>query len=637
MECPFDQYYDDQEYSEDSYSEEDFRPPEKYSQTCCKCLVKRNNFDSSYTRCPQQENPADCLCFKEKPKVKGKFGLAYIVQTPNDRSCKPLGWQVEFQDTPSQIDRNCQKMVNWVTCPPLGECSSNVEAVLCYPETCNKLLKSAETKKCCCVKKPVADKCCVVEVPKQVQENCCVCQTCCKKERKRTCACSHKEEQIQKCVCVSKNKRYCLCSNTNSSSGYFGKQYEKFMVCKKCCKTVMKCTCGQPVRNCCYCEKKKLKCKCQLPCKSSEKGICEHCQKSKSYYCTFEEHICPGCGKVMEKKCYVKENCVCEPYGDVLDYIPRRDVSSKSTNEEVKQRGAQVKSKEPSKVETNVNKTASGVKANKTETAVKKDKAPLEVKNKEDKTETVVKQEKTPSGDVKAPKPVDKATVAPKSSPVVENKTAPNIAPLVENKTPVENKASPQPPAVTNQQVHKDAKTIKKESKERAKDEVSRIKVKEEPKSDHQIKLESKMEVMNLTKEFDDEVEVKVVDLEGEPEPKPAKTFTTKGNDPNQPSLLERIKKAHHKQIHEIHPDIPLELGVRKEVKPEPKIEGIVKEEPKSDGDELEVKVEDLGGERESAKTFTTKGSDPNQPSLLERIKKAHHKQVNEIHAEMPL
>nr|CAI5855035.1 unnamed protein product [Callosobruchus analis] len=113
--------------------------------------------------------PPCCPC-----KVKGKFGLAYIVETPKNRCETPLGWQIEFEDTPSKIASSCKKMMQWVNCPPLGECGT--EAVMSgYPKKCARALASNPNQccyedtplppcdcesepKCCCRPKP--QKCC---------------------------------------------------------------------------------------------------------------------------------------------------------------------------------------------------------------------------------------------------------------------------------------------------------------------------------------------------------------------------------------------------------------------------------------------------------------------------------------------
>lgn len=53
-------------------------------------------------------------------KVKGKFGLAWIALLPDgNRKEVPLGWQVEFEDTPLRVSQKCKALVNWVNNPPL--------------------------------------------------------------------------------------------------------------------------------------------------------------------------------------------------------------------------------------------------------------------------------------------------------------------------------------------------------------------------------------------------------------------------------------------------------------------------------------------------------------------------------------
>lgn len=339
MQCPCSHLYET-EISEDSWSEEDFRSNDCI-YPCCKCLDREHLFKNPYTKPPEREKQIDCLCRKcleekkEKPKVKGKFGLAYIIQTPKENSCKPLGWQVEFKDTPSQIDRNCEKMVKWVTCPPLGECNNMEANFLWSPAECEKLLSGIEAGKCCCKTKPI-EKCCLIEIPKiqyldlEGERTTCVCQSGPAKKEKKNCLCLYNKKQ-KHCMCASKNRSCNDSVNVKNNYAYLQKQFEKFMLCKKCCKALTKCTCNQPPRR----QQKQLKSKrSPLKCPNRENerdvlNICKHCQKSKNYYCTIEEHICPSCGKVMEKTCYVKENCLCEQYNDSLDYIPGRDVCSK--------------------------------------------------------------------------------------------------------------------------------------------------------------------------------------------------------------------------------------------------------------------------------------------------------------------
>ncbi|XP_048521877.1 uncharacterized protein LOC125504231 [Dendroctonus ponderosae] len=120
-------------------------------------------------QCSHSEPPLNC-------PTKGKFGVAYIIETPT-RKCRPCGWEVEFNDTPSQIDTNCKKMMQWITCPPLGDypnccCSSTPKETLrAVRQMCCKCAREKQDSSgdCCC-RKPVEKKCCC---SKQPEHRCC--------------------------------------------------------------------------------------------------------------------------------------------------------------------------------------------------------------------------------------------------------------------------------------------------------------------------------------------------------------------------------------------------------------------------------------------------------------------------------
>lgn len=346
MQCPC-QLYSETEFSEDSYSEEDYKSYE-LNCLCLKRLEREDQLNTRYTK-PTERN-------REKPKVKGKFGLAYVVQTPKESSFKPLGWQVEFQDTPSQIDRNCEKMLKWVSCPPLGECNTNLEAnFLWCPGECKELLKGTGTKT---YEQDPLENCCLIEIPKmkcpaiEAKPAACVCQLNYTKKEKRN------KSQYQECVCDSKNKtrvdnRDCKCSQ---------KQVDKLMLCRKCCKVLPKCTCAQSSNSLCDCEKKQLKYKRHPSPKNFNReseqealNICKNCRKS--YYSTMgeprEERICCTCGKAMENNFYVKDKYACESYDDSLDYIPKREICSKKKCKHTKDGCSQIKARDFCKRESN--------------------------------------------------------------------------------------------------------------------------------------------------------------------------------------------------------------------------------------------------------------------------------------------
>lgn len=83
-----------------------------------------------------------CTCCKckndKKHLIKGKFGLAYIVETPKVKMTTPVGWQIEFEDTPSGVINDCNKMVEWVSYPPLENCKKHFPE---FPPACAKILK----------------------------------------------------------------------------------------------------------------------------------------------------------------------------------------------------------------------------------------------------------------------------------------------------------------------------------------------------------------------------------------------------------------------------------------------------------------------------------------------------------------
>lgn len=148
--------------------------------------------------------PCCCCCCNtnkanNKPIVKGKFGLAYIIETPKNRCVRPLGWQVEFEDTPSRISNNCRKMMKWVNCPPIGKCVNNETIVECRPEKCAELLNNSRQCRCRSPEKPT---CCCNERNSHLEYNCC----CCSKNK--PCCCRVKEKVI---CCCQKKPNPCCC------------------------------------------------------------------------------------------------------------------------------------------------------------------------------------------------------------------------------------------------------------------------------------------------------------------------------------------------------------------------------------------------------------------------------------------
>lgn len=188
----------------------------------CNCSIEDCSSNDSLENCCIPGPP--CCC---KPIVKGKFGLAYIVQTPKTRCCQPLGWEVEFEDTPSKINNNCRKMVKWVNCPPLGGCQ-NIETHFCeYPKPCCDLLKQSNLP--CCCQTYLGD----FERPSNFQCKCCYSQ---KKARNKCCKCS--KDTKQSFCCPAENK------------------------CRLCPAAENLCCCSRQNRQQC-CESKKVDCRCK--------------------------------------------------------------------------------------------------------------------------------------------------------------------------------------------------------------------------------------------------------------------------------------------------------------------------------------------------------------------------------------
>ncbi|XP_060530727.1 uncharacterized protein LOC132704625 [Cylas formicarius] len=143
---------------------------------CSQAVSNTNNFHGSrpcHQMCPTEDFYCECRPEK-KLKTKGKFGLAYIMETPMRKS-NPCGWQVEFNDTPSTIERNCQQMLNWANCPPLGQCPNketniqdcreDIAQFLCNYQNQEQHIKSCQVAKCgqCCCHETIQQELCCCE------------------------------------------------------------------------------------------------------------------------------------------------------------------------------------------------------------------------------------------------------------------------------------------------------------------------------------------------------------------------------------------------------------------------------------------------------------------------------------------
>ncbi|CAG9863516.1 unnamed protein product [Phyllotreta striolata] len=110
--------------------------------------------DIAYSTCK-------CCCNKRKNIVKGRFGLAYIVETPDSVMAEPVGWQIEFEDTPSCVIQDCNRMVDWVKYPPFESLNK-----LDQPCDCTKLVSPSARRDnatntamdCSCGRRSVNDK-----------------------------------------------------------------------------------------------------------------------------------------------------------------------------------------------------------------------------------------------------------------------------------------------------------------------------------------------------------------------------------------------------------------------------------------------------------------------------------------------
>ncbi|KAK9685665.1 hypothetical protein QE152_g37864 [Popillia japonica] len=102
----------------------------------------------------KDQNQEDDCCpdWCESRRVKGQFGLAFVAETP---CCcpEPIGWQVEFCDTPSKVEQRCREMVQWANCPPLPRCEPCPPVEVCspcFPPRCNP---------CCPLTNPCPPRC----------------------------------------------------------------------------------------------------------------------------------------------------------------------------------------------------------------------------------------------------------------------------------------------------------------------------------------------------------------------------------------------------------------------------------------------------------------------------------------------
>lgn len=133
-----------------------------------------------------------CKCPSNK-KVKGKFAVAWICETPDCCCCEPFGWQVEFTDTQSKVEQKCRDLIQWINNPPLPKETDSKKSCSC---TCNK-----KQNPCCCSEAKTSVKC---QCDEDTKSNVCNCET--------------PEHAV--CYCSKDNNNessYCCCSNDDKA------------------------------------------------------------------------------------------------------------------------------------------------------------------------------------------------------------------------------------------------------------------------------------------------------------------------------------------------------------------------------------------------------------------------------------
>lgn len=103
------------------------------------------------------ENYYGCRSDKSSSKMmNGRFGLAWVLETPNNKQYKPCGWQLEIYDTLSRVEHQCKKMERWVNNPPIKLCDNCNEVTDSFNKKCAvrvmpyTLESEAAGYNCCC-------------------------------------------------------------------------------------------------------------------------------------------------------------------------------------------------------------------------------------------------------------------------------------------------------------------------------------------------------------------------------------------------------------------------------------------------------------------------------------------------------
>lgn len=234
----------------------------------------------SWSRHYQDEMRGQCNCCCQNQnghaKVKGKFGVAYVIETPT-RKCKPCGWEIEFNDTPSQIENNCKKMMTWITCPPLGECQNNHTNFCCGSTAPKEVLNAAHM----CYKSGDLNSCSCSKDKSRTSGG-----DCCFKNTQPICNCAKKVNQKQHCS---------NCRAMNGQQAYL--------------KSKNKCTCcslrsNESPRCCCSIRNDEDEC---CPCKNKTNPKC--CCESDSQSSLEDSSVC-DCQKIVNRK--TKKGCDCQ-------------------------------------------------------------------------------------------------------------------------------------------------------------------------------------------------------------------------------------------------------------------------------------------------------------------------------------
>lgn len=233
--------------------------------------------------CDFDELPNEFERYRQKPKnderwycgknmAKGKFGLAYIIETPRRKCVQPMGWELEFEDTPSNISNKCNKMTEWVNRPPIGECLE-----------CNALLKCASTDL-------------TRFLNETKQESICYCTECERKDTEPLCCCQFTTPD---CTCRPPP----LCCDC----------YTKLLKLQNCCcKNALIRTLDN---QCCYCLAKEKRRNKRSKCRS-DKRMCKSSERSKNR-CRSRTNSKPS-KKLNQSK-----------PDDYLDYVPKKEKPSK--------------------------------------------------------------------------------------------------------------------------------------------------------------------------------------------------------------------------------------------------------------------------------------------------------------------